>query len=329
MNNTFIERTTFDPLDLHLQANKILTLFHRIECFFFTLAFVNSYGSQITMNTIGSTSAQHQNEKNKVIFVMGAKATGKSKLSIDLATRFHGEVINSDKIQAFKGLDIITNKVTEEEARGVPHHLIGIVDPEGDFTVDDFCHHVLIKAIDSILKNGHIPIIAGGSNSYLEKLVEDPSIKFREYYDCCFIWVGASLAVLYERVGKRVNEMAMNGLVEEVRAVFVPGADYTRDIKRAIGAPEMENYFLVENNIKVDEATKTKILANAFEVIKINTGKLVDSQLRKIQRLRDKLGWKMHRIDATSVHEKHGKDAEDTWKDVVLKKSLEIVGDFL
>ncbi|EOY01252.1 TRNA delta(2)-isopentenylpyrophosphate transferase, putative [Theobroma cacao] len=328
MNNTFIESTTFDPPDLHLQANQILTIFYRIKCFFFTLAFFNSYVSQITMNTIGSTSAQHQNVKNKVIFVMGATATGKSKLSIDLATKFHGEVINSDKIQVFKGLDIITNKVTEEESRGVPHHLIGIVDPEEDFTVGDFCHHVL-KAIDTILKNGHIPIIAGGSNSYLEKLVEDPSIKFREYFDCCFIWVDASLPVLYERVGKRVDEMVMNGLVEEVRAVFVPGADYTRGIKRAIGAPEMENYFLVENNIKVDEAIKTKILANAFEEIKINTRKLVDSQLRKIQRLRDELGWKMHRIDATSVHEKHGKDAEDTWKDVVLKKSLEIVGDFL
>ncbi|XWS69443.1 hypothetical protein CRYUN_Cryun04dG0179500 [Craigia yunnanensis] len=65
---------------------------------------------------------------------MGATSTGKSKLSIDLATRFNGEVNNSDKIQVYKGLDIITNKVTVEESRGVPHHLLGMVDdPEADF----------------------------------------------------------------------------------------------------------------------------------------------------------------------------------------------------
>jgi adenylate isopentenyltransferase (cytokinin synthase) len=60
---------------------------------------------------------------------MGTTATGKSKLSIDLATHFQGEIINSDKIQVYKGLDMLTNKISETERRGVPHHLLGFVEP--------------------------------------------------------------------------------------------------------------------------------------------------------------------------------------------------------
>ncbi|XP_022735645.1 adenylate isopentenyltransferase 5, chloroplastic-like [Durio zibethinus] len=281
------------------------------------------------MNTVNVGSADNQKTKNKVIFVMGATATGKSKLSIDLATHFHGEVINSDKIQVYKGLDIITNKVTVEEARGVPHHLLGIVnDSEEDFTVDDFCHNAL-EAIYAILKKGKVPIIGGGSNSYLEKLVEDPTINFRQRFDCCFIWVDASLPVLHERVGKRIDQMVIAGLLDEVREMFVMGADYNRGIRRAIGAPELESYFMVEKDTSGDEATKSNILANAIEEIKANTRKLVDSQLGKIHRLKNELGWDLHRVDVTSVYEKCGKDAEVAWEQQVLKESLEIVGSFL
>ncbi|XWS69442.1 hypothetical protein CRYUN_Cryun04dG0179400 [Craigia yunnanensis] len=88
------------------------------------------------------------------------------------------------------------------------------------------------------------------------------------------------------------------GLVEEVREMFVLGADYIRGIRRAIGAPEMETYFMVENDMNViEEITKSNILANAIEEIKTNTQKLIDSQLQKIRRLKDELGWKLHRID--------------------------------
>ncbi|XVF02975.1 hypothetical protein REPUB_Repub04eG0220600 [Reevesia pubescens] len=281
------------------------------------------------MGTINNGSVDNQKTKNKVIFVMGATATGKSKLSIDLAKHFHGEVINSDKIQFYKGLDIISNKVSVDESDGVPHHLLGIIDdPEEDFSVDDFCQQAL-EAIDAILKNGNVPIIAGGSNSYLEKLVEDQHIRFRERFECCFVWLDVSLPILYERVGKRVDKMVTAGLVEEVREFFIPNADYTRGIRRAIGAPEMESYFVIEKDENVDGAIKRKILADAIKDIKLNTQKLIDSQLLKIHRLKNELGWEFHRIDATTVHEKCGEEAKDVWEQDVLKKSLEIVREFL
>ncbi|KAJ6739036.1 TRNA DIMETHYLALLYLTRANSFERASE [Salix koriyanagi] len=101
-------------------------------------------------------SATDDKKKQKAVFVLGTTATGKSKLSIDLATHFQGEIINSDKIQVYKGLDILTNKVSETERRGVPHHLLGFVEPGEEFTPQDFRNHVH-KAMKHIIGNGNTP----------------------------------------------------------------------------------------------------------------------------------------------------------------------------
>ena len=57
---------------------------------------------------------------------MGATGTGKYRLSVDVATHFGGEIINSDKMQVYKGLEIVTNKITHAEKQGVRHYLLGI-----------------------------------------------------------------------------------------------------------------------------------------------------------------------------------------------------------
>ena len=64
--------------------------------------------------------------KKKVVFIMGATGTGISCLSIDFATHFRGEIIYSDKMQVYKGLEIVTNKITLTEKQGVRHYLLGI-----------------------------------------------------------------------------------------------------------------------------------------------------------------------------------------------------------
>ncbi|GMP25515.1 hypothetical protein CsSME_00002343 [Camellia sinensis var. sinensis] len=158
---------------------------------------------------MGSMSTQFL--KNKVVFIMGATGTGKSRLSIDLATNFPAEIINSDKIQMYRGLDIVTNKITNLERQRVPHHLLGEFDPDSDFTARDFCYHAL-EAIEKIIRSGRIPIIVGGSNSFIEALVEDPDFKFKSQYDCCFIWLDVSLPVLHSFVSKRVDQMVDAGL---------------------------------------------------------------------------------------------------------------------
>ncbi|KAK9946462.1 hypothetical protein M0R45_011927 [Rubus argutus] len=272
--------------------------------------------------------AELRTTKGKVIFIMGTTGSGKTKLSVDLALQFKGEIVNSDKIQVYRGGDIITNKASEIERRGIRHHLLGFIeDTDADFTTDDFCHHVQVS-IKEIINRNSIPIIAGGSNSYIKALVEDPIINFRAKYDCCFLWLDASLLVIYAHVSRRVDQMVEAGVLHELRRMFVPGADYECGIRRAIGAREMDSYFMAEINNE-DEITKKVLLEAGIKDIKENTCKLVDRQTEKIEHLKNELGWDMHRLDVTSVLQKSGKEAENAWTAFVLEPSLSIVGGFL
>ncbi|XP_045797944.1 adenylate isopentenyltransferase 7, mitochondrial-like [Trifolium pratense] len=268
-------------------------------------------------------------EKKKVLFIMGATGTGKTKLSINLGTQFLSQIINSDKIQVYKGLDIVTNKVPESERCSIPHHMLGIVDdPDYDFTVNDFCKHVL-EALDLIIENGHLPIIVGGSNSYLQKLVDSA---FCSKYDCCFIWTDVSLPILFQYLDKRVDEMVEEGLVDEIREFFVPGANCEVGIRRAIGVPELNYYFEIENKKDIDKAQKENILQEGIKNIKQNTWKLAENQLSKIHNMVNNLGWKMNKIDSTKVFDALLKGEEDykhLHQEIVVKPCIEIVKTFL
>ncbi|OMP05012.1 tRNA isopentenyltransferase [Corchorus olitorius] len=257
---------------------------------------------------------------------MGATGTGKSRLSIDLATRFPAEIINSDKIQVHEGLDIATNKITEEERCGIPHHLLGVINPNIDFTATNFVD-MASHAMDSILSRGQLPIIAGGSNSYIEALVDDKDFRFRSKYECCFLWVDVAMPVLHNYVSERVDKMVENGMVEEVRNYFDSNANYTKGIKKAIGVPEFHRYFKAEPYL--DKTSRAKLLQEAIQEIKRNTCKLACRQLEKINRLRNKKNWKIHRLDATEVFLRRGKEADEAWEEMVAGPSTEIVAEFL
>lgn len=143
-----------------------------------------------------SVMEQKQQGKPKVVFVLGATATGKSKLAIAVAARFGGEVINSDKIQAYAGLPVITNKVTDEECAGVPHHLLGCVRcPDDDFTAEDFCREAG-AAIGRVVSSGALPVVAEGSNHYVEALVDGGGAAFSNAHDCLFVWLDAAPEML-------------------------------------------------------------------------------------------------------------------------------------
>ncbi|XP_022846780.1 adenylate isopentenyltransferase 5, chloroplastic-like [Olea europaea var. sylvestris] len=264
-------------------------------------------------------------QKNKVVIVVGPTGTGKSRLSIDLATRFNAEIVNSDKMQVYKGLNIVTNKVTEEECRGIPHHLLGIIDPDVDFTSDDFVHHASL-AVESIMRKGRLPIIAGGSNSYIKALVND-DLEFQSKYEFFVLWVDVSMAILHSFVSKRVDQMVDAGLVDEAREFFDLEANYTRGIKRAIGVPEMDEFF--RNKSIVDYETRAKLLKAAIDKIKDNTCKLACRQHQNILRLQNQLKWNMHRLDATEAFLKRGVEADEAWERVVAGPSAGIVECFL
>ncbi|KAH0462394.1 hypothetical protein IEQ34_009969 [Dendrobium chrysotoxum] len=263
--------------------------------------------------------------QQKVVFILGSTATGKSKLAINLAIQFDGEVINSDKMQVYDGLHVITNKVTPDECAGVPHHLLGFVHPNDDFTAEDF-RMAAMRVVGDILGRGRLPIIAGGSNTYVKELVDGNGGEFAARYDCCFIWLDVEPAVLEEFVAERVDKMVENGLVEEARGVFdAMNVDYSKGIRRSIGVAEMDGYLRREKEVEREE--RLRLRAEAFEEIKENTLKLAREQRQKILRFVREDGWRVKRVDATKAIVLRGK--KEVWEEVVWKPSVVIVREFL
>lgn len=107
--------------------------------------------------------------KSKVIAVVGPTASGKTSLAIAIAEQFSGEVISADSRQVYRGMDIGTGKVTEAEKRGIPHHLLDIIDPMEVYTATDFTRDTTL-AIADITKRAQLPIIAGGTFFYIDLL---------------------------------------------------------------------------------------------------------------------------------------------------------------
>lgn len=108
----------------------------------------------------------------KVIAIVGPTAVGKTSLSIDLAKRFNGEIISGDSMQVYRGLDIGTAKVTEEEMAGIPHHLINVRDIDESYSAADF-QATARQAIQDISRRGKLPIIVGGTGLYIQSLLWD------------------------------------------------------------------------------------------------------------------------------------------------------------
>ncbi|CAL4893138.1 unnamed protein product [Urochloa decumbens] len=119
----------------------------------------------------GALPSPPQRERAKVVIVMGATGAGKSRLAVDLATHFAGvEVVSADSMQVYRGLDVLTNKVPLHEQKGVPHHLLSVIDPSVEFTCRDFRDHA-VPIIQDILDRGGLPVIVGGTNFYIQALV--------------------------------------------------------------------------------------------------------------------------------------------------------------
>lgn len=108
----------------------------------------------------------------KVIVIVGPTAVGKTALSIALAKKLKGEIINADSTQVYKYMNIATAKATPEEQEGIPHHLLDIKELEEDYSVYDFQKDVREK-IKEIHERGHMPILVGGTGFYIKASLYD------------------------------------------------------------------------------------------------------------------------------------------------------------
>lgn len=120
-----------------------------------------------------------------LVAVVGPTGTGKSDLALTLAELFDGEVINGDALQFYRGMDIGTAKLSVAERRGVPHHLLDIMDISEEASVARFQAEAR-AVIDDVAARGRVPILAGGSGLYVRAAVDaiefpgtDPGVRAR------------------------------------------------------------------------------------------------------------------------------------------------------
>ncbi|KAF0718619.1 hypothetical protein AaE_010609 [Aphanomyces astaci] len=106
----------------------------------------------------------------KILVVVGTTGAGKTKLSVELAKAFNGEIVNSDAMQMYRGLDIATAKATLEEMQGVKHHLLSCMDPVDECTVIEF-KALAMETINDILARGKVPVIVGGTMYYTQSVL--------------------------------------------------------------------------------------------------------------------------------------------------------------
>lgn len=125
-------------------------------------------------------------DKQKIIVVAGPTASGKSDFAVQLALERNGEIISADSRQVYKGLDVGTGKITQEEMKGVPHYMLDVVDVGQEFSVAEYARTAK-PILEDILTRGKIPIICGGTGQYIDALIYDvelptvpPNQKLRE-----------------------------------------------------------------------------------------------------------------------------------------------------
>lgn len=172
--------------------------------------------------------------KDKLIILAGPTASGKTAVSVDLAKRIGGEIISADSMQIYRGMDIGTAKITADEMQGVKHYLINVADPKEDFNIVKF-QNMVKCSIEEIKKNGHIPILVGGTGFYIQSIIYD--IKFDKEEDN-----GSIRKVLEEEYDK----MGADFMYEKLKKIDSISAEniHKNNKKRIIRAIE---YFLINN----------------------------------------------------------------------------------
>lgn len=112
---------------------------------------------------------------SKLVVIAGTNASGKSGLGIELARHYKSEIVSADSRQVFLGLDLGSGKVTPQETKGVPHHLIDVAKPNDFFSLSHY-QELAYEAIDDIARRGMTPFLVGGTGLYVNAVVDGYSL---------------------------------------------------------------------------------------------------------------------------------------------------------
>ncbi len=201
-----------------------------------------------------------------LLILAGPTAVGKTDISIKLAKKLNGEIISADSMQIYKYMDIGSAKITKEEMKDIPHHLIDVVAPHEEFNVASF-KTLAEKCIKDIWTRGKLPIIAGGTGLYINSLIynydftdADRDENYREYLNKLSEDKGKEYvhSLLKDIDKESYEKLYPNDFKRVVRALEVYKitgksiSEYTKENeKKLYDIPYNVNYFVLNMNREV------------------------------------------------------------------------------
>ena len=205
-----------------------------------------------------------------LIFIVGATATGKSELSLQLAERLNGEIVNADSMQLYRGMDIGTAKLSPQERRGIPHHLIDVLDVNQDASVAEYQGWARSK-IDEMLGSGKSVIVVGGTGLYVKAILDelnfpdtDPEVRARLSEEADRIGGDA----MHERLGKldpaaaaAIPKENVRRVVRALEVIEITGKPFTANLPRAGASyyPEAKQFGLVMDRDDLKERIDRRV----------------------------------------------------------------------
>lgn len=210
---------------------------------------------------------QQEAQQKFVLFVVGATASGKSGLAVELAQKYDGEIISLDSRQFYKDFNIGTNKVTTEEMGGVAHHLIDVSRADTVLTLVDVMK-LSLEAIESCFKRGKLPICVGGTGLYTDALCRGyDSFEVQEFegendisvlkelrervgdFETLELAIDVARETLYEKINTRVDEMMDEGLLDEVKAL---AEKYDRSLPAMSGIGYKQLFMYLDGEVSLE-----------------------------------------------------------------------------
>lgn len=197
-----------------------------------------------------------QMQRPKILIITGPTATGKTRLSVELAKNLGGEVVSADSMQIYRGMDVGTAKVTNDEMQGVAHHMIDVADPMEDYSVSRYVAEAT-ACIGDILSRGKLPIVAGGTNLYIDSLVR--GLDFAQTQEDKAL--REELNAQYDALGGEAM-LSRLGEFDPERAAKLHASDKRR-IVRAI------EIFTLTGETMTEHDRKTQLLPPRFDAMKV------------------------------------------------------------
>jgi len=204
--------------------------------------------------------------RQRIIFLLGPTASGKTDTAVCLAKKIKGEIISCDSMQVYKGMDILTSKPKMNLRRKIPHHLIDIVSPEYEYNVSKYRQSAMIK-VKEILKKGKVPIFVGGTGLYasvmldgiFEVKAEDKLLRkrlYKEAQDRGSIYLYNRLKVIDPEAVLKIHPNDTRRIVRALEVFYLTGKPISYLQKQRVGLLKEYDVKIFCLDLKRDELYK-------------------------------------------------------------------------